>query len=328
MEQFFGTVNKLLSQDTEARQRDLALRTYTVTPLAQDVGVIEFVGNTMPLSQYLNAAHTRYGRPRGDWDKSKCQNLLKETKEKQKKGEHGGNLLTAYRQICERFHPVFHHYFLENFPDPADWFQKRLNYTRSVASNSMVGYIMGLGDRHVNNILIDKSTGELVHIDFGITFDAGKILPTPESVPFRLTRDVVDGMGISGLEGAFVRCCEASMRVLRSNEDLLLTLGEVLVHDPLKRWTIDPKFYTREGQEIKKEPGVGGEEGDAVAHHPGAEEDGEVLARNFLMKLREKLQGRHGSGEQSVAGQVRHLLHQATRPENLCVMYYGWQAYL
>lgn len=31
----------------------------------------------------------------------------------------------------------------------------------------MVGYILGLGDRHVQNILIDKRTGEVIHIDFG-----------------------------------------------------------------------------------------------------------------------------------------------------------------
>jgi len=30
-----------------------------------------------------------------------------------------------------------------------------------------VGYILGLGDRHVQNILIDEQTAELVHIDLG-----------------------------------------------------------------------------------------------------------------------------------------------------------------
>jgi ataxia telangiectasia mutated family protein len=64
---------------------------------------------------------------------------------------------------------------------------------------------MGLGDRHVHNILIDESTAELVHIDFGIAFEQGKILPTPETVPFRLSRDVVDGMGVTGVEGTFRR---------------------------------------------------------------------------------------------------------------------------
>jgi ataxia telangiectasia mutated family protein len=43
-----------------------------------------------------------------------------------------------------------------------------------------VGYIVGLGDRHNNNILLDKSTAELVHIDLGVAFDVGKTLKTPE----------------------------------------------------------------------------------------------------------------------------------------------------
>ena len=320
MEQFFVTVNKLLQTDAESRQRNLSMRTYNVTPLAQNVGVIEFVGNTMALAMYLLSAHTRYGKMRGDWDKHRCQEMLKKEKEKEKqKGkQQSSKLLSIYRDITANFHPIFHHYFLENFPDPPQWFQNRLNYTRSVAVNSMVGHIMGLGDRHVNNILIDKSTGELVHIDFGITFEMGKILPTPETVPFRLTRDIVDGMGINGCEGAFIRCCESTLRVLRSNEDLLMTLGEVLVHDPLKRWSINPEFYTRE-----REDDDAGPDNDAPQ-----EEDGEVLARNFLSRLREKLQGRHGSATHSVEGQVKHLIGQATRPENLCMMFHGWQAYL
>ena len=68
-----------------------------------------------------------------------------------------------------------------------------------------VGYILGLGDRHVQNILIDCNTAELVHIDLGVAFEMGKILPTPETVPFRLTRDIEDGMGVSGVEGVFRR---------------------------------------------------------------------------------------------------------------------------
>ena len=35
---------------------------------------------------------------------------------------------------------------------------------RSCAASSMVGYILGLGDRHIHNILIDKYSAELVHI--------------------------------------------------------------------------------------------------------------------------------------------------------------------
>lgn len=50
------------------------------------------------------------------------------------------------------------------------WFERRLAYTNSVATTSMIGYILGIGDRHISNILIDQTTAELVHIDFGKTF--------------------------------------------------------------------------------------------------------------------------------------------------------------
>ena len=52
-------------------------------------------------------------------------------------------------------------------------------------------------------------------------------LPTPETVPFRLTRDLVDGMGIAGVEGVFRRCCEETMRVMRASHEELRTIVEV-----------------------------------------------------------------------------------------------------
>lgn len=47
---------------------------------------------------------------------------------------------------------------------------------------------MGLGDRHLDNILMDSRTAELVHIDYNIIFERGRKLPVPELVPFRLTQ--------------------------------------------------------------------------------------------------------------------------------------------
>lgn len=53
------------------------------------------------------------------------------------------------------------------------------------------------------------------------------MLPTPETVPFRLTRDLVDGMGISGVEGVFRRCSEKTMEVMRTSQGELRTIVEV-----------------------------------------------------------------------------------------------------
>jgi ataxia telangiectasia mutated family protein len=93
--------------------------------------------------------------------------------------------LETFLEICHNFKPVFRHFFMENYADTSEWYAKRLNYTRSVATSSIVGYMIGLGDRHVQNILIDVSTADVVHIDLGIAFDQGKILVIPETIPFR-----------------------------------------------------------------------------------------------------------------------------------------------
>jgi hypothetical protein len=46
------------------------------------------------------------------------------------------------------------------------WLERRVTYTRSLGVNSVVGYILGLGDRHPSNLLLDQITGKIVHIDF------------------------------------------------------------------------------------------------------------------------------------------------------------------
>jgi serine/threonine-protein kinase mTOR len=68
------------------------------------------------------------------------------------------------------------------------WLDRRTNYTRSLAVMSMVGYILGLGDRHPCNLMLDRYTGKIVHIDFGDCFEVAMVREKfPEKIPFRLT---------------------------------------------------------------------------------------------------------------------------------------------
>ena len=68
----------------------------------------------------------------------------------------------------------------------------RANYTRSLAVMSMVGYVLGLGDRHPSNLMLDRKSGKVLHIDFGDCFEvAMQREKFPERVPFRLTRMLV-----------------------------------------------------------------------------------------------------------------------------------------
>lgn len=70
----------------------------------------------------------------------------------------------------------------------------------------------------------------------------GRDLPVPERVPFRLTADMVDGMGTSGTRGVFQRCAEETLRVLRDGSETIVTVLEVFKHDPLIQWSVSLYF--------------------------------------------------------------------------------------
>ena len=51
------------------------------------------------------------------------------------------------------------------------WFAARLAFTRTTAVMSMMGYILGLGDRHLENINVDTTTGQIFHVDMNSLFN-------------------------------------------------------------------------------------------------------------------------------------------------------------
>ena len=81
--------------------------------------------------------------------------------------------------------------------DSEHWLERRATYTRSLAVNSMVGHILGLGDRHPSNLMLGRSTGKVVHIDFGDCFEVAMHREKfPEKIPFRLTRMLTRAMEV------------------------------------------------------------------------------------------------------------------------------------
>ena len=113
--------------------------------------------------------------------------------------------------------PVLANWFADHYLVPDIWYEARLNFIKSTAIWSMIGYVIGLGDRHGDNILIHQHTGEVTHVDFDCIFEKGAKLKIPEIVPFRLTSNIMDGFGIFREKGVYQKSCEVVLRVLRKN---------------------------------------------------------------------------------------------------------------
>ncbi|KUI56944.1 Serine/threonine-protein kinase tel1 [Cytospora mali] len=326
MEQVFAAVSSLLKQHRATRQRSLGIRTYKVLPLTARTGLIEFVANTVPLHDWLMPAHERYYPM--DMKVSHCRKEISSVA-----GRTTDIRVSMYRKVTEKFHPVMRYFFLESFPDPDDWYVKRLAYTRTTAAISILGHVLGLGDRHGHNILLDQKTGEVVHIDLGVAFETGRILPVPEVVPFRMTRDIVDGMGVTKTDGVFRRCCEFTLDALREDTYSIMTVLDVLRYDPLYSWSSTPMRLAKLQGAARRAEGDDGNgnsngEGEGGAADGGLENKKKGVvnepseADRALEVVRKKL-----SKTLSVTATVNDLINQATDERNLAVLYSGWAAY-
>ncbi|CAK8988792.1 unnamed protein product, partial [Durusdinium trenchii] len=201
--EFAVMVNQLLAKSSDANRRNLSVRTFHVVILSEKCGLLEWVPNTKGLRYIIDELWK--GRKQARQSLTEVKEMFDRSKDLHE---------TFTRQVLPRHPPMLHKWFLK-CGDPSVWFAKRVLFSQSQALWCMLGYLVGLGDRHLENILIDTESGRLVHVDFDCLFNKGMLLERPEMVPFRLTQNCVAAMGITGVEGIFRQCCEVTMEVPR-----------------------------------------------------------------------------------------------------------------
>ena len=96
------------------------------------------------------------------------------------------------------------------------------NFIRSCAGYCVITYLLGIGDRHLDNLLVDTD-GHLFHIDFG--YILGKD-PKPFPPPMKLCREMVEAMGgahSAGYQNFRSKACQA-YKLLRRHATLIVNL--------------------------------------------------------------------------------------------------------
>lgn len=241
--EFNAVVKQYLHQDPEARQRRLTIRTYAVLPLNEECGLIEWVHNLHAYRQILIGFY-------------KQKNLAMTGKELKASACKPNDPIEKKRNIflnvyLPRHPPIFGEWFKYRFTTPHNWYHARTSYIRTTSVMSIVGYILGLGDRHGENILFDGTNGDTVHVDFNCLFNKGETFDYPETVPFRLTHNMIHAMGPLGIEGSFRKCCEITMRVLQSQTPTLMSVLRPFVYDSVVSWS---RSYKSDGNTERMDP--------------------------------------------------------------------------
>ena len=314
IERLFRAMDALLSNNPQARQRGLHVRTFHVLPLSKRAGLLQFVKNTVPLLEALGAK-TKTGdlvggkhqhwikaqatfeekdgegvqveKDDGEKDDSKSTPSKDQTKDQRilAKSTHstlntasrrratpgvklsapaGATSATHFLEAMSRSprvdarnalaslkrraasaskpaaspsSPALRQTLLRVSGSHESYLEMRSKYAASVAAASICGYVAGVGDRHLQNILLDVATGSAVHIDFGYAFGtATAVLPIPELVPFRVTDCVLDGCAPGDTKVALKQDMARTMHALRDGAALLRGVMDCFLREPLLDW--------------------------------------------------------------------------------------------
>lgn len=111
-------------------------------------------------------------------------------------------------------------------------------YVKSCAGYCVITYLLGVGDRHLDNLLLAPS-GHFFHADFGYILGRD---PKPFAPQMKLCKEMVEGMGSSTSPhyAAFKSYCFTAYTTLRKSSNLILNLFSLMVDANIPDIKVEP----------------------------------------------------------------------------------------
>ncbi|XP_029779032.1 DNA-dependent protein kinase catalytic subunit [Suricata suricatta] len=267
VEQLFEVMNVLLSRDATCSQRSMQLKTYRVIPMTSRLGLIEWIENTLTLKDLLLSSMSREEKAAYTSDPNapphEYRDWLARMSGRQDVGAYMSmfkaasrtETVTSFRRRESKVPAdLLKRAFLKMSTGPEAFLALRSYFASSHALLCISHWILGIGDRHLNNFMISMETGGMIGIDFGHAFgSATQFLPVPELMPFRLTRQFINLMLPMKEAGVMSSIMVHALRAFRSHSDLLTNTMDVFVKDPSFDWkNFEQKMLKKGGSWIQE----------------------------------------------------------------------------
>uniref|UniRef100_A0A8C7SL94 DNA-dependent protein kinase catalytic subunit n=1 Tax=Oncorhynchus mykiss TaxID=8022 RepID=A0A8C7SL94_ONCMY len=222
IEQLFTVMNIILAQNTTCAHSSMQLRTYQVVPITTRIGLIEWMENTCTLKDLLLRTRTEE-----EHFCTRNSRLIQRVPAIHSSANSKRAVVNLFSRRA----------FVRMSTTPEAFLSLRSHFTSSHALLCISQWLLGIGDRHLSNFMINMETGGMIGIDFGHAFgSATQFLPVPELMPFRLTRQFVNLMQPMKQSGLIQSVMVHSLRAYRANPELLLNTMDVFVKEPSLDW--------------------------------------------------------------------------------------------
>ena len=211
----------------------MSLKRYLIVPIAPTIILAEWLSDSISLSSVID-------------EQSKKDIVFQDENKSIIKYENNNKATIIPSSIIneeEKFN-ILYNYYQYNFIDPNLWYNAKKKYIISTAIWSMTSFLVGLGDRHPGNIMINKNTGEIIHIDFGYVALKGLSLGVPEIVDFRLTINLRKNLGLFEENGLFNYICVKALKAFKEYYKTLSSRIEYYQFDPLFDSENDTHIFT------------------------------------------------------------------------------------
>ncbi|KAF5300806.1 hypothetical protein FQR65_LT09109 [Abscondita terminalis] len=250
IEQIFTLMNNVLLQDGKCNKRQLHIATYQVVPLSCNLGIIEWLTDTMELLKFVQNGlddKSIINKSVEVYNKWITRISLKSKNKNVSIPAQYCNAALTYKatdfisKYTEMVNSIDVNSLKKSFwnisLNSENFFAMRQKFIVSYAVICISHWLLGINDRHLKNTLISLRNGGAIGIDFGYAFGAGtQFLPIPELVPFRLTPHIINILQPLNEHGLLQETMIHCLRAFRRRSKILIATMNVFIQEPSIDW--------------------------------------------------------------------------------------------